>query len=80
MLYTEQAIVAGRQGITASLPPGCFGAILKQLPGYWAFFADNIKFLVFPRGGARKAGETDAFKLELLEVTSKQSRPCQLAS
>lgn len=43
-----------------------------------ALSTDNIGFLFFLRGGAGKAIEADAFKPELLGVTSKQASLVQL--
>lgn len=79
-LHTKQAIVAGQavstQGdrVAMSLPSGCLESFWSSfLDARLAFSTDNIEFLVFPRGGAGKAVEADAFKSELLGVTSKQT-------
>lgn len=83
--YTKQAIVAG-EGVSAqgariamSLPSGCVEPFSGSfLDARLALSTDNIGFLFFPRGGAGKAIEAEAFKPELLGVTSKQASLVQL--
>lgn len=57
-----------------SLPSGCLEPFSGGfLDARLAFSTDSIGFCFFPRGGAGKATEADAFKPELLGVTSKQA-------